>query len=255
MSSNGLTSRKVAVTLGLIAMVVTASRAAAQNKTSLVIASVADAQSGQPLADAEVKLADINVSATTDWSGEARIAKVAAGQHRFEIRKAGYDLLAVTLLIQGDSTGPVFRLAKTAANTLAPVKVAGDPSTSYLADFEKRRQHGRGRYLTAADLEQNQNRSLVQTLAQAFGGLMTTPDPQRPGQNILTTRRTRPRLTGVDVHCGIDVYLDGSAYMDDLEALHPTDLAGVEYYPIESAPGEYRKLTDNCGVLLLWSKK
>ena len=255
MSTNVPTSRKVALTLALIAMVVTASRAAAQNKTSLVIASVADAQSGQPLADAEVKLADINVSATTDWSGEARIAKVAAGQHQFEIRKAGYDLLAVTLVIQGDSTGPVFRLAKTAANTLAPVKVAGDPSTSYLADFEKRRQQGRGKYLTAPDLEQRQNRSLVQILAQTFSGLMTTPDLARPGHNILMSRRTRPRLTGADTHCGVDLYLDGSPYLDDLEALHPTDLAGVEYYPIESAPGEYRKLTDNCGVLLLWSKK
>jgi len=255
MSTNVPTSRKVAVTLALIAMVVTASRAAAQNKTSVVIASVADAQSGQPLADSEVKLADINVSATTDWSGEARIAKVAAGHHQFEIRKAGYDLLAVTLVIQGDSTGPVFRLAKTAANTLAPVKVAGDPSTSYLADFEKRRQQGRGKYLTAPDLEQRQNRSLVQILAQTFSGLMTTPDLARPGHNILMSGRTRPRLTGADTHCGVDLYLDGSPYLDDLEALHPTDLAGVEYYPIESAPGEYRKLTDNCGVLLLWSKK
>jgi hypothetical protein len=69
------------------------------------------------------------------------------------------------------------------------------------------------------------------------------------------TRGTKPRLTNVDVHCGIDVYLDNSQYLDDLEALHPSDLAGVEYYPIESAPGEYRKLTDNCGVLVLWSRK
>jgi len=84
---------------------------------------------------------------------------------------------------------------------------------------------------------------------------MSTPDPARPGHNILMTRSTKPRLTNVDVHCGIDVYLDNSQYLDDLEALHPSDLAGVEYYPIESAPGEYRKLTDNCGVLVLWSRK
>ncbi len=126
---------------------------------------------------------------------------------------------------------------------------------SYLADFEKRRAQGRGKYLTADELQQKQNRSLVAVLAQAFGGLMSTPDPARPGHNILMSRRTRPRLNRVDVHCGIDIYLDGSQFLDDLEALHPSELAGVEYYPIESAPGEYRKLTDNCGVLLLWSKK
>src|ERR1700688_525928 len=41
-------------------------------KTSVVIAGVTDAQSGAPLADAEVTLSDLNVSARTDWSGEAR---------------------------------------------------------------------------------------------------------------------------------------------------------------------------------------
>lgn len=223
-------------------------------KPSLVIAAVADAQSGAPLADAEVSLSDLNVSARTDWSGEARIPNIAQGQHKFEIRHAGYEPLVIDLLVQGDSTGPVFRLAK-AGTTLEPVKIAGDPSTSYLADFEKRRQQGRGRYLTAADLGQKQNRSLVAALSSAFGGLMSTPDPARPGHNILMTRRTKPRLTNVDVHCGVDIYLDNSQYLDDLEALHPSDLAGVEYYSIESAPGEYRKLSDNCGVLVLWSKK
>jgi hypothetical protein len=227
-------------------------------KTSIVIASVADAQSGAPLADAMVSLSDVNVSARTDWSGEARIPNIALGQHKFEIRRSGYEPLDIDLLVQGDSTGPVFRLVKAtvpAGNTLEPVKVAGDPGTSYLADFERRRQQGSGRFMTAAELEKKGNRSLVAVLAQSFGGLMSTPDAERPGHAILMSRRTKPRLTNADVHCGIDVYLDNSRYTDDLESLHPTDLAGVEYYPIESAPGEFRRPTDNCGVLVLWSKK
>jgi hypothetical protein len=84
---------------------------------------------------------------------------------------------------------------------------------------------------------------------------MSIPDPTRPGHNLLMTRKSKPRLTNGDAHCGVDIYLDNSLYLDDLEAIHPTDLAGVEYYPIESAPGEYRKPTDSCGVLILWSRK
>jgi hypothetical protein len=253
---------RVAVAISLAALVsATNQRVEAQTpaKAAIVIAGVTDAQSGAPLADAQVSVSDLNLSARTDWSGEVRIPNVATGPHKFEIRRAGYAPLEVDLLVQGDSIGPVFRLAKADAPAgtpaLQPVKVAGDPSTSYLADFERRRAQGRGRFLTAADLDKKQNRSLVAVLANAFGGLMSTPDPARPGHNILMTRSTKPRLTNVDVHCGIDVYLDNSQYLDDLEALHPSDLAGVEYYPIESAPGEYRKLTDNCGVLVLWSRK
>ena len=232
----------------------------AQAKNSVVIASVTDAQSGQPISDAQVTLDDLNISARTDWSGEARIAGVAGGQHNFIIVKPGYDSMVVALQVQGDSVGPVFRLLKsgattTATATLTPVTVPADPSTSYLAEFEKRRQEGRGRYLTADDLEKKANRSLVTVLALAFGGLMSTPDAARPGHNILMTRRTRPRLNRADVHCGVDIYMDSSPYMDDLEAIRPSELAGVEYYPIESAPGEYRRLTDNCGVLILWTRK
>lgn len=229
----------------------------AQAKNSVVIASVTDAKSGQPIADAQVTLDDLNITARTDWSGEVRIAGVAGGEHNFIIVKPGYDSMVVALQVQGDSVGPVFRLLKsgTATATLAPVTVPANPATSYLAEFEKRRQEGRGKYLTAADLEAKANRSLVTVLAQAFGGLMSTPDPARPGHNILMTRRTRPRLDRADVHCGVDIYMDSSPYMDDLEAIRPSELAGVEYYPIESAPGEYRRLTDNCGVLLLWTKK
>ena len=250
-------SQVVAIGALLFALVVTPwIRLDAQSpaKSSVVIASVTDAKSGAPLADAEVTLSDLNLSARTDWSGEARLPNVAPGQHKFEIKRAGYATMEVDLMVQGDSTGPVFRLISS-TTALEPVKVAGDPSMSYLADFEKRRAQGRGKYMTADELQQKQNRSLVAVLAQAFGGLMSTPDPARPGHNILMSRRTRPRLDRVDVHCGIDVYLDGSQFLDDLDALHPSELAGVEYYPIESAPGEYRKLTDSCGVLLLWSKK
>jgi len=251
-----LNARSVAPALLVVLLAWLPATASAQTKTSVIIASVTDGQSGQPVADADVTLSDLNVSAKTDWSGEARINAIAAGQHQFEIRKLGYDLLTVTLMVQGDSIGPVFRLAKSSGTqALAPVKVEGDPSTGYLAEFEQRRAQGRGRYLTAADLEKKQNQNLVRVLAGSFGGLMSTPDQDRPGKNILMTRKMRPRLTNVDVHCGVDVYLDGSPFQDDLDNIKPTDLAGVEYYPIESAPGEYRKLSQNCGVVLLWSKK
>src|SRR4029077_19619309 len=86
-------------------------------KAAVVIAGVTDAQSGAPLSDAQVSVSDLNVSARTDWSGEVRIPNVAAGKHKFEVRRAGYEPLDVDLLVQGDSIGPVFRLAKVETTT------------------------------------------------------------------------------------------------------------------------------------------
>src|SRR6476469_6055702 len=238
-------------------------RAQSPARTSLVIASVTDASSGAPLENAEVTLSDAKLTARTDWSGEARIPNVSPGPHKFEIRHPGYSALAVDLMVQGDSTGPVFRLVSTSPppqpKPAAPSTPALDPvsipgrAPSALAEFETRRAQGKGKYLIAEELAANANRSLTMVVVRAFGGLMSAPDPSRPGRDVLMTRRTNARLAHSDTHCGVDIYLDGSRFLEDLDSLHPSDLGGIEYYSIETAPGSYRGLTDNCGVLLLWT--
>jgi hypothetical protein len=234
---------------------------------SLVIASVADATSGAPLENAEVTLPGAKISARTDWSGEARIPNVVAGKYRFQIRHPGYAVLEVDLLVQGDSTGPVFRLVSTAppAPALEPVTVTGKSRPSSLSEFEARRAQGIGRFLTADELAAQGNRSLINVIVHAFSGLMAAPDPARTGHDMLMTRRANARLDQNNLpanehyqsesHCGVDIYLNGGQFHDDLESIRTTDLAGAEYYPIGSAPGEYRRLTDSCGVLLLWTRK
>lgn len=234
---------------------------------SVVIASVADADSGKPLENAEVTVSDANVSAHTDWSGEARIANVVPGKHKFQVRHPGYAALDIDLMVVGDSIGPVFRLASTAAPlpALAPVTVNAKAQPSFLKDFETRRSQGIGKFLTADDLAAQINRPLISVLVHAFSSLMAAPDPSRTGHDLLMTRRSNPRLEQSNIqpmeayksesHCGVDIYLNGSQFHDDLESLRTADIAGVEYYAIGSAPGEYRRPTDSCGVLLLWTKQ
>jgi hypothetical protein len=231
-----------------------------------VIASVADASSGAPLQDAEVRLVDAHMSARTDWSGEARISNVSPGKHKFEVRHPGYTVLEVELLVEGDSTGPVFRLASTGpAPSLEPLTVNAQQPPSSLRDFESRRAQGLGKFLTADQLAPQSDRSLMSIVVRSFNGLMSVPDPEHTGQNILMTRRGNARLVMPnpptdqhflsESHCGVDIYLDGSQFIDDLDAIRPGGLAGVEYYPMSGAPGQYRRHSESCGVLLLWSKK
>src|SRR5437773_12045785 len=106
-------SQVVAIGALLFALVVTPwIRVDAQSpaKSSVVIASVTDSKSVAPLADAEVTLSDWNMSARTDWSGEARLPNVATGLHKFEIKYAGYASMEVVLMMQGDSWRLDFRL-------------------------------------------------------------------------------------------------------------------------------------------------
>jgi carboxypeptidase family protein len=235
-------------------------------RNSLVIASVADASSGAPLENAEVRLVDARIGGTTDWSGEARISNVPQGKHKFEIRHSGYAVLDVDLLVEGDSTGPVFRLASNGpVPSLDPVTVNANRPASYLRDFEARRAEGIGKFLTSEQIAAQTNLSLMTVVVQAFNTLMSAPDPAQTGRNILMTRRADARIDlnslpqekrfKYESHCGVDVYLDGAQYRDDLDAIKPADLAAVEYYQMSSAPSQYRRLSESCGVLLLWSKK
>jgi hypothetical protein len=230
----------------------------------LVIASVADASSGAPLENAEVRVVDADMAAKTDWSGEARISYVSPGKHKFEVRRAGYAVLDVDLLVEGDSTGPVFRLASTEQTpALEPVTVNAQPPS--LKDFEARRAQRIGKFLTADQLAAERNQSLMSVVVHSFNGLMSTQDPARAGHDVLMMRRANAQLNKNTVpedehfvfesHCGVDIYLDGAQFRDDLDSIRIADLAGVEFYTMSSAPGEYRRLSKNCGVLLLWSKK
>jgi hypothetical protein len=251
----------------IVALVIAATPSGlSAQKHSLVIASVADASSGAPLENAEVRLVDARMAAQTDWSGEARISEVPQGRYKFEVRHPGYAVLYVDLLVEGDSTGPVFRLASIGpVPSLEPVTVNALRPTSPLKDFETRRGQGIGKFLTADELAAQSNRSLMSIVVQAFNGLMATPDPEQTSRIILMTRRQDARLDLnalpedkhylYESHCGVDIYLDGSQFKDDLDTVKPGDLAAVEYYPMSSAPGQYRRLSENCGVLLLWSKK
>src|SRR4051812_39795192 len=97
--------------VALLAVLVPNCLNAQGGKSSLVIASVTDAKTGKPLENAEVTLPDANVTARTDWAGEARLPNVSRGAHKFEVRHPGYAALDIELMVDGDSTGPVFRMA------------------------------------------------------------------------------------------------------------------------------------------------
>lgn len=223
----------------------------AQTKTSVIVAGVADAETRAPLSDALVRLPDLGRAARTDWIGEARIPGIRPGQTRIEVRKVGYAPSDITLMVKGDSVGPVFMLSR-ATSALDTVRVFGQPAPARLQEFVTRRRLGIGRFLTDSVLEKEGSRSLVLVLSMRFPGVRAVPDPYTATHYHLVSTRGTGRLGGLG--CAVDVYLDGFLYMDDVDALYPTEIAGVEFYTETTAPPQYRRGTGSCQVVLIWSK-
>jgi hypothetical protein len=222
--------------------------------TSVVVAGVADAETGAPLTDALVRLPDLGRAARTDWIGEARIAGIKPGPVRIAVRKLGYAPSEITLMVKGDSIGPVFMLSR--ATTLDTVTVFGRVVPPRLQEFEMRRHMGIGRFLTDSVLEKEGDQSLAVALSMKFPGIRAVQDKIATHYRLVSMRvnTSLPKPGGFQLDCAVDVYLDGFLYYDDIDAISPREIAGIEFYTMGSAPPQYRRGTGSCQVMLIWSK-
>ncbi len=224
-----------------------------QPGTTVLVAGVADAQTGAPLTDALVRLPNLGRAARTDWIGEARIVGVKSGDVRIEVRKLGYAPADITLPVKGDSVGPVFMLER-ATSVLDTVRVFGQGVPSRLKEFENRRQIGIGRFVTDSVLEKERPLSLALAISMHFPGIRAIQDQDIASHYKLVSTRFSTSISLKLGPCSVDVYLDGMLYLDDIDSILPDEVAGVEFYTMGSAPPQYRRGTGSCQVVLIWLK-
>jgi hypothetical protein len=224
-------------------------------KATVVIAGVADAATGQPLEGAQVQMPEVGKFGRTNWIGEAILEAIPVGKHRIQVRKLGYTPADIDLLIQGDSLGPVFMLERS-VQSLDTVFIGGAWRPKRMSEFYSREAMHIGRFLSDSALQTEKTRDLGLILSMRFPGLRVQPDEQSPGHYRLVSTRpqTANALRSVAGPCPVDVFIDGFRSFDDLRGLYPTDLAGIEFYPVESAPVQFRLNTGSCAVLVLWTK-
>ena len=242
-------------------LVLHASIARAQHATPLVV-TVGDAGTHGFLKDAEIVLVDIRRYARTNELGEARITNVPNGMHHLRVRALGYAPSDIDLAFDGDTVGPVFLLER-AATTLDAVHVVSTWATPHLADFERRRSMGIGRFMTDSALSRIQDQDLGIVMQTHFPGLRSQ------GGSLVSMRGscggaiplsagggTQSAASGscFSGACAVRVYVDGVNYPEGLDVLPTWAIAGIEYYTGASTPVEYRVLGSACGTVLLWSK-
>jgi hypothetical protein len=256
---------------------------------------IADRQSGAPIADAVVMVVDRagNTIATTasDSAGQFQFSTSASaagratvpsavlpsGAHNVVVRRLGYREARtwVTIPEQGTAEQEILLSAVTTLDTVTVRASAG------LMSFEEHRALGIGRFLTRAELEPMEGRKMAEILEQVGARVMRSghrawvTGAGRGPTSIMNRLGKCAELEGAagsngsvsaGCNCFAQVYLNdnllyrGSAHkgelVPDINAILPSSLEAIEFYKGPvQTPLKYSRLNSECGVLVLHTRR
>lgn len=183
----------------------------------------------------------------TDDSGSFRVPSMPVGVTAVAVRRIGFKpvLLEATL----PSETPLFILLDPGVQTLSKV-VVRDRQRDYtgpLADFNRRRDMGMGKFITRAEIDRR-NAMRTTDMLRMIPGIAVY---QGPGGSSMSIRNSR---------CQPLVWIDGTPALSgplDVDIFAPFTLDGIEVYKGPSeVPVELRgpRGEERCGVIALWSR-
>lgn len=224
-------------------------------------------QSLAPLANAEVLIEDLAKVATTNDSGHFRITGIPLGVHQFRVRRIGFQGAVASLRVEAADSVILDLTLEAWVPELEPMfVVAKRHVTPQMQLFEERRRIGLGRYLTSADLRENEHRRLDEVLRDR--GVDTVYDPS--SHKAYSIGRASPTFEYPSTRCTMRLFIDGAPVTDpDLLRIPMQMIEAVEVYKFAAAvPIEYSAtsmprappifgLPDtsaSCGVVLIWSR-
>lgn len=208
-----------------------------------VLSGIVRAPGGRPLAGAHVTVRGTETDAVTADGGTFTLGALPAGTRSLEVRAFGYSPASVSVDLRDGRTTPVdVTLEK--VRELQAVSIYGKArNRSDLDGFLRRRQHGFGRFVTAADIEKRQPFRTTDLLRTV------------PGARVMASGTGFGHVLRGRGGCPMRVVVDGMDIgpNDDLDDfVRPDDIAGIEVYPGDGgAPPQYRS---GCGVVLVWTK-
>lgn len=213
------------------------------------------AESGKPLADADVSVPE-GPQTHTNERGEWALDSTPEGTRILEVRAVGYSPVRTAVdVVPGEA--PIRTELSTMTATLDTVKtIASRLYDQNMRGFEDRRRGGVGRYLTAEDVAR-QRPPVTSDLFRFVPGLRV--DRNRVGETVL-------RMRGTFELCSPSVYIDGH-YTGDLSAgdidgwVSPDEVAGIEIYTGPVIPPQFSTGLSGmgtsqgvCGSIVIWMK-
>ncbi len=161
-----------------------ASQAAAQTKLVLFTGTVVDSTK-RPIGNAEVSIAGLNLTRTTDNKGNFRFETVTGGIHQVTVRKIGYAQLDTSIAFPEDQDVEWRVTMREKIVTLDSV-ITRAPMEPWMEEFESNRKRGFGRFYTSAELRKMDGTTLPQVMRATPGtDIMRT----NVGANFITSKR------------------------------------------------------------------
>jgi hypothetical protein len=219
----------------------------AQESAPAMLSGVVRDTLGKPLADVEVVVVGVGLSARTSRDGVYAVLGIPPGIRRVVIRRVGFEQIVHDLEIAPGADARMDVDLFPTAHRLAEVVVEErKPIVGPIAGFEHRRRNYNGTFIDEAAIAR---RKPIRTtdLVRGVAGVKVRNAPRGPGFLI---------WMGVGgAECKPTLFLDGLPVTEStLDNLPAMDIVGVEVYrKAYDAPPPFLS-TSGCGVVAFWSR-
>lgn len=225
-----------------------------------------------PIRGAEVSIPQLRISVLSDSAGRFRLTGIPPGKQFVNVKRLGFRPVSALLDFRaGDTVDTDFLLAKS-VTTLGQVDVQGKKTRPGLAEFERHKENGFGRFLGPEELEKNSTRQFAEVLQLIPGPTLFRSNvssaawvaggrgQQNSGGGFQLEQYDRAK-GAPDKQCWAAVYINGAPVFQglpgeqlfDLSTLNVASIAAIEFYNgAASMPPEYNATRNTCGALIIW---
>jgi hypothetical protein len=203
-----------------------------------------------PLAGATIDVDGVDAQVRTDANGRFAAANVPTGSRTIAVRALGFAPLFQPIAVLEKQNDEI--TVDMLAVSLPSVNVTGRQNVSLLQlDFEQRKREGFGTFKDSTEIVKHTS---IRSIFQGIPSLVITGVDVRsfglftPGQSLSTNNPAGG--------CPANIYIDGQpSDLGVLISLSKEQIAAIEVYiRQEFAPAKYLLLSNNCGVVLVWTK-
>lgn len=212
---------------------------------------------GRPVEGAHVVVEGSAASAITNARGAFSISGLPDGTRMAEARTLGYVPARIAIEPSRGETRTVAIVMDKKVKTLDAVTVYGKPSGRFrdLTGFVQRRQEGFGRFITRADINQ-QNAITVCDLFRRVVGLHVVEGGVGGCEVSMRGAASMMRPRGGGGACQPTVYVDNLRFEGTVgefaQTVTPREIMGIEVYSTATEPPQY---PGTCGTIVVWTQQ